>query len=65
MKQFWSGVLFHGGVISLHQDYQGKEEYIKHVNEHWVNASVTVPIALFMIFVASVLYYWNEKAGKP
>lgn len=62
MKRFWSGVLFHGGVISLRQDWRGKEDYIKHVNEHWADASVTVSIALFMIFVANVLYHWsNEK----
>ena len=45
----WSGV-------SLFQDVLGLERYIQHVRDKWIDASVTVPLAIVLIGIAIFIF---------
>jgi len=51
MNKFFGGWLCSSGLTSLHQDYYGKAEYLRLVNEHWIDPNITVPLALIMIIL--------------
>jgi hypothetical protein len=52
LKLFFSGWLFSTAVHSLEQDAIGQEKYAKLVMDAWISAWVTVPLAVFMIWLA-------------
>lgn len=49
------GALMWAAVASLHQDMLGKDAYIQLVQDHWVDASVTVPIAIAMLALVGAI----------
>lgn len=48
------GVGIHGILLSLGQDAMGKEAYIEHVSTHWVDPSITVPLALAILAILAL-----------
>lgn len=61
MKKFLAGMLVFGALQSLNQDMIGKEKYLQLMNLCWASPIYTVPLALFCIVLAIILY--NSK--KP
>ena len=55
-NSFWAGMLVMIGVRSLIQDIRGHEAIIKSVQNDWVDARYTVPLALAMLEASMVLY---------
>ena len=55
MKKFFSGILIYTGIISLNQDFMGKENYIEWANTHWIDAKITIPIAICFILIGLLL----------
>lgn len=51
-NKFLAGILTHAAIQSLLQDLQGKEGYIRNVQEHWVDWKISVPIALAVWLLA-------------
>jgi hypothetical protein len=53
-KLICTGAMLYSAIISLLQDFIGKEAYIKHLAEGngWGPAYVTVPLAIFVLSVA-------------
>ncbi len=60
---FLSGVWGNAAFTGLRQDYYGKEGYIDHVRAHWVDASITVPLALFVCLASLFAYTWAGVAS--
>jgi hypothetical protein len=60
-KHFFSGVLFHIALVSLVQDFYGKEQYTKIIEAAWVSPVLTVPLALILLVVSLVLAYASEN----
>lgn len=56
---FWSGFVTCQAIYSLYQDYLGKERYLQMVNEEWLSAGITVPLALILLIFAYYLYKEN------
>lgn len=50
------GVLICLSVRSLQQDYRGRDAYIELVQRHWVDARVTIPIAIVALVIGIVAY---------
>lgn len=59
MNKFWAGVLTAISYISLRQDYLGKDEYLRLVNDKWIDPGITVPLALALLVCAWVTYHNN------
>ncbi len=53
---FWSGLFLSTAIRSLLQDSVGLEGYIEHLRNHWVDASITVPLALVLLVVTVAMY---------
>ena len=47
-------------IMSLWQDFLGKEKYLEYVNNNWVDYRISVPITL-CILILSVLYQLKEN----
>ena len=60
---FIKGFLVCLALGSLYQDIIGKAAYIAHVQNHWIDGSITVPLALIAI-VWVVFYKPNKKDPK-
>jgi hypothetical protein len=58
----WGGAIVTGGLLSLYQDYLGREGYAQHVLEHWSPASHTVPEAIctLLVFVFITALVWRR-----
>lgn len=54
MGSFWRGFVACWAVTSLIQDYIGKEAYLKKIEEGWIDASITVPIAITVLMYVLV-----------
>jgi len=50
------GALILSAIGSLHQDWIGRDAYIQLVQRHWVDARVTVPIAIVALVIGIVAY---------
>lgn len=61
MNKFWAGWISYGAIRSLIQDYWGPDKMIQMVKEDWIDASITVPLALAMIIISICLYFKEEK----
>lgn len=63
---FWSGVLLITALRSLYQDWHGLEDYIESIQQYWVSALFTVPLALviFAISIALLVVTPNQKEKK-
>ena len=55
-RSFWSGYFLALCIVSLVQDYRGKEGMLERIEHHWVDAKWSVPIALFVAFWAVSAY---------
>lgn len=60
MGSFWRGFVACWMVTSLIQDYIGKEAYLKKVEEGWIDASITVPIAIIVLIYVLVGEWKND-----
>jgi hypothetical protein len=60
INPFWRGVITYGAVTSLIQDSMGKEEYLRRVETGWIDASITVPIALLALLY---VFIWGGENG--
>lgn len=49
------GALAATGIYSLIQDWMGPEGYVEYVQNHWVSASWTVPIALASLLIGLIV----------
>ena len=58
---FISGCLLTLATISLYQDCLGQEGYIDHIKEHWVDPSITTPLAIVFLVVAFLLTLYTAK----
>lgn len=49
-------------AFSLTQDYMGKEKYLEYISKHWIDSSITVPLALLILswVLATKLYNFNK-----
>jgi len=56
MKKFFAGMICAFALESLQQDYMGKEAYIVMAQNHWISGYITVPLAIFNLFLAFVIY---------
>lgn len=52
MNKFYAGGLFTVCILSLLQDFIGKEQYIEMVQNYWVSAWISIPLALICIVCA-------------
>jgi hypothetical protein len=53
---FFVGALFYMSVISLYQDFLGKEGYIDLIKSNWVPSYISVPIALILLVYSMYVY---------
>jgi hypothetical protein len=60
-KAAFGGWIACSSFHSLYQDIVGKEAYLKIVDAGWVRSGVTIPIALFFIAIACLLFYQALK----
>ncbi len=52
---WWSGVLMTLAVLSLYQDFFGRDRYIEIVRAGWVSGWITVPLAIAKMVIALIL----------
>lgn len=55
IRYFVFGFFTYWALLSLNQDMLGKEKYLKLVETGWVDAKITVPIALLVLITFAVL----------
>jgi hypothetical protein len=66
-RWFWCGVFAHAAYYSLMQDFVGQKNYMKLVQERWISAWITVPLAIiallviFMVKKAEDNQFWRDK----
>jgi hypothetical protein len=60
MTKFFAGSIFTLSVLSLVQDFMGKEAYIEHVTNNWASAWITVPLALVLLVYSICIAYAKE-----
>ena len=53
---FWSGLIGAWSLDSLMQDAIGQEAYLHRIEDHWVSAAITVPIAITTLTIAIAMY---------
>lgn len=58
---FWCGFVNACAVASLYQDYWGLEKMQELMADHWIDSSISVPIAI-VVLVISVLAYADTHA---
>lgn len=58
---WWAGFASHMAISSLAQDAHGKEEMIRLIAYHWIDAKITVPIAIAVMIYAN---HRNKKAKE-
>lgn len=51
-------------LLILTQDYMGKEAWLAHIEENWIDAKYSVPMALFLIVVTCVRIYLQKPKGE-
>ena len=52
-------------VVSLRQDYLGKEAYIRYAQENWIDPSITVPWALISLILGIYFsFIHKDKKGE-
>lgn len=56
---FLCGGLVYAALTSLIQDYYGKEDYIRSIEEYWVDPVITVPGAIILLVVG--LYFGRKN----
>ena len=54
---FVGGMLSHSALTSLHQDYIGKEEFIRLADQNWAPASLSVPVAVAILAAVFIVMY--------
>ena len=59
-KKFVAGFLTYNALLSLQQDYWGKDETIRHITNNWVTAWVSIPISLICLGLAFWLCLGDE-----
>ena len=59
-KLFLAGVLSYSAILSISQDIYGLERYIVYIRENWIDSSITIPLALFMLTVSFILWKMNR-----
>jgi hypothetical protein len=57
---FWQGYLACACVSSLLQDLIGKEAYIQAVSKHWIDSSITLPLAVIGLIAILRYRYRNN-----
>lgn len=62
-RAFCLGFLVSSCVRSLFEDSLGKEEFLKYAASHWVESSLTVPIALAVLCFC--LWSYFDLFPKP
>ena len=51
---------------SLYQDWLGKDRFIESVNKHWLEASISVPLAIsFLVFWTVAVVFLGAKSSRP
>lgn len=50
------GALIMSAANSLYQDYLGRDAYVELIQRHWVDARVTVPIAIVALIIGIIAY---------
>ena len=61
---FFCGAMVALSMMSLYQDFLGKDGFVKHVQDHWISGWWTVPIALVLLLLALTwmwLMMWTVK----
>jgi hypothetical protein len=58
---YWAGVLSAMCIESLIQDSMGRDAFARYVQEHWTTAWVSVPVALFGLAVAVLVYCLGSR----
>jgi hypothetical protein len=62
---WYSGFISALALVSLFQDYCGKEGYIEVVRNHWMSAYITVPLALAALLLSFwLLWYARREEDK-
>jgi hypothetical protein len=46
---FLHGMVVYGCIKSLYQDIIGKEAYLQEAERNWMDASITVPLAIILL----------------
>ncbi len=59
LNAFIHGVFFWWAINSLYQDIIGKEAYLQNVQTNWVDGSITIPIAIGVLFFVVVDLFWK------
>ena len=59
--QFTIGFLVCAALHSLHQDYLGRFGYMEHLQKYWLDARITVPLAI----LALVYCIWSWRSDEP
>ena len=57
MNKFWAGWLVAIAINSLVQDLIGKEVYLALVMSYWWTSWITIPLSIFLIYMAYKLYH--------
>lgn len=60
MNRFLAGFCTALSLVSLHQDWLGRETYIASVRDNWASPMVSVPVALAILLVALI----STRSGK-
>jgi len=61
LKLFFSGWLMNSATRSLEQDAIGQRGYMRLIEDAWVSAWITVPLALLFVWVAWMLAQTAKK----
>ena len=62
-NMFCAGGVFVASIISLHQDILGQAGYIEHIKNHWIDGTISVPIAIGSLVLVSYAMYKDLKNG--
>ena len=61
MNKYWSGFMTHVALLSLYQDFLGKDKYLQAADLLWVSWKITVPLALVLLILALMLFHSTER----
>ena len=56
-----SGALFYACITSLYQDIYGKGRYLAMVEDYWVDAWITVPLAIVVMILVVSIWHKDKK----
>lgn len=60
---FRHGIVFYAAVVSLYQDFLGKDAYIEACKNHWIDPSISVPIAIGMLVIIFIDIIRKVRSG--